>query len=206
MSNKSRVFSALIAVAFAVGGLSASHAATLRIVNGELVGASDVNVNGQLYTVDFVAGDCPTVFDGCDDNSDFDFSSNDAWAAAQALVDQVFVNTGTFSFDDDPELTFGCSDLDSCAAIVPWSIVFSNETIVTTFAAKNSAGSGRDNASTVVFLPTLPNFVDPGVTNTHTYARFTAQPQVVPLPAAAWVFLAGVAGLMGVGKRKTMQR
>ena len=29
---------------------------------------------------------------------------------------------------------------------------------------------------------------------------------VVPLPAAAWVFLAGIAGLIGVGRRKTMLR
>ena len=39
-----------------------------------------------------------------------------------------------------------------------------------------------------------------------TFDNFTfAQTSVVPLPAAAWVFLAGIAGLIGVGKRKRLQ-
>jgi hypothetical protein len=101
---------------------STANAATL-LVNGSgiLTGATDVNVGGTLYDVEFVDGTCVALFDGCDSANDFDFSTEaDALAASQALLDQVFVNTAQGSFDSDPSLTFGCSS--TCFASTPFGL------------------------------------------------------------------------------------
>ena len=77
--------------------------------NGELLGASGVDVEGVLYDVRFRDGTCIEIFDGCDAGEDFDFGdSASAGAAATALLEQVFVG----AFDDDPSLTFGCEPFE----------------------------------------------------------------------------------------------
>lgn len=98
---------------------------------GQLVGAIDVDVNGTLYDVAFLDGSCAALFDGCDSTSDFTFQTqSQAEAAAQALLDQVFLNT-PLDFDDEPELTNGCEDPSGCLAATPY--VF--------FAAVSGVGS-----------------------------------------------------------------
>ena len=57
---------------------SAARAASLNVVGGTLVGASNVDVDGQLFDVEFVDGRCIDLFDGCDDASDFDFDNESA--------------------------------------------------------------------------------------------------------------------------------
>jgi hypothetical protein len=62
---------------------------------GQLIGASDVSVLGTRYDVSFVEGTCAAVFSGCDEPSDLSFTDEDSGiAAAQALLDQVFLDTG----------------------------------------------------------------------------------------------------------------
>lgn len=93
---------------------------------GQLVGALDVNVGGTLYDVAFLDGTCLELFDGCDSPTDFTFLSQpDAEAAAQALLNQVFINT-PLNFDSDPELTNGCEDLSGCFAGTPYAVVPGN--------------------------------------------------------------------------------
>jgi hypothetical protein len=66
------------------------QAVTLDVVGAQLMGASNVLVDGSLYDVQFVDGSCIDVFNGCDDVSDFTFQSQAvASLASQALVDQV---------------------------------------------------------------------------------------------------------------------
>jgi hypothetical protein len=90
--------------------ISAVHAAVLKIdpTSGRLLGATDVDVAGTLYEVDFLDGHCATLFSGCDSESDFIFTTvSTAAAASQALLDQVLIDTAQGNFDTDPTLTNG---------------------------------------------------------------------------------------------------
>ena len=100
MSNamRSRILG-LLAVSLLTGQISA-EAATLQVNGaGILTGALGVSVDGTLYDVTFQDGTCAGLFAGCDDNSDFVFSSaTAASSASQALLDQVFQS----QFDTTP--------------------------------------------------------------------------------------------------------
>ena len=85
--------------------------------NGQLVGATDVDVNGTLYTVTFSKGNCIDEFGGCDSPTDFDFDNQtDAEAAANALSNTVFVG----AFDSDPTLQNGCDNFGVCGIFTPY--------------------------------------------------------------------------------------
>src|SRR3954465_15827217 len=84
------------------------HAVELQISGGELTGASEVNVGGTLYNVEFVDGSCNSLFSGCIDASFTFHTASTAAAAAQALIDQVFTDGPQGNFDSRPELTVGC--------------------------------------------------------------------------------------------------
>ncbi len=84
-------------------------AAQLVIENGELMGANNVTVNGTDYNVRFVEGSALSLYN-TDGTWHLMFNSwSDALQAAQAL-DEVFVDTGDYSFDSDPLLTHGISE------------------------------------------------------------------------------------------------
>ena len=92
-----------------VAATSASAAPIHIISGGLLVGATGVEVQGTLYDVEFVEGTCIAVFDGCDEFSDFAFSTElSAFDAAAALLNQVLVFTAAADFDRMLGLTFGC--------------------------------------------------------------------------------------------------
>jgi hypothetical protein len=87
--------------------------------NGQLLGATDVDVNGTLYTVTFTKGNCIDEFDGCDSVTDFDFDNQaDAEAAALALSNTVFVG----AFDRNPPLQNGCDEFSAsgCGIFTPF--------------------------------------------------------------------------------------
>jgi hypothetical protein len=116
-----------LAVVFGITAITLSAptatAAGLNVVGGQLQGATNVNVGGVLYDVDFVDGTCIALFDGCDENDDFTFKTNaDGLLAAQALLDQVFLDGPLGNFDTHPEFTTGCSDTDLCFPIIPYSV------------------------------------------------------------------------------------
>lgn len=99
--------STLGALALVVCLASSANAATLNVVGGQLAGASNVLVNGNLYDVEFLDGTCIALFTGCDEASDFTFPSfAAATLASQALLDQVFLD-GANLFDTSPDLTNG---------------------------------------------------------------------------------------------------
>ena len=80
----------------------------LRIEDGLLSGAGGALVNGTLYDVTLQDGSCNSLQAGC---AEFTFDTLfDAVAAAQALMDQVFVGV----YDTVPELTRGCSSTRQC--------------------------------------------------------------------------------------------
>src|SRR5688572_27474840 len=81
-------------------GLGSAEAAVLQVSGGELTGALEVDVGGTLYNVAFVEGTCVDLFSGCDEVSDFTFTSlGGATQASQALLDQVFLDVTEGNFD-----------------------------------------------------------------------------------------------------------
>jgi hypothetical protein len=104
--------------------------ATQVVVGGELVGATNVNVGGKLYDVQFVEGTCVNLYDGCDDVSDFTFTTvEDALQAGLALKDQVFLDGGGGNFDTVPNLTAGCSGA-LCGTTFPYGLPNATEASV----------------------------------------------------------------------------
>jgi hypothetical protein len=105
---------------------SGAQAATLNVVGGQLMGASDVLVDGSLYDVQFLDGTCIDLYNGCDEASDFTFQTFAAsLLASQALLDQVFLDGVSGLFDSVPNLTAGCNtglepeNVTECSAFTP---------------------------------------------------------------------------------------
>jgi hypothetical protein len=172
---KSRIAFALC-FGFALSAIVPSaRAATLIIDDSgatpELLGATGVSVNGTLYDVEFVDGSCVLLFTGCDAPSDFDFTTQlDAEAAAQALLDQVFIDLPAPDlFDTEPEFTFGCGSALRCDAWIPFGVgamVDFATAINQSFEAGDVIGSFSINPLT-----------DTGPIEDVVWARFTPVPE-----------------------------
>lgn len=96
-------------------------AAPILLVNGSglLMGANGVGLNGVLYDVSFFTS-CQGANQVCANSSFMFHTQHDATAAAQALLDQVFVDSAAGQFDSNPGSTFGCNGLVECIAFVPY--------------------------------------------------------------------------------------
>ena len=113
-----------------------ASAADLFVIGGALMGANRVEVSGELYNVRFVDGTCSDLFDGCDEPSDFTFTTlATVTAASVALQNQVFVDGAAGAFNTDPELTNGCSDTQYCLALTPFEIL--SPGLINTYEAPN---------------------------------------------------------------------
>lgn len=99
------------------------QAATLTLDgSGRLIAAHGVLVGGTAYNVSFHDDTCIALFSGCDNDGDFAFhDSTGASVAAQALLDQVFLDLLVGTFDSHPERTLGCENAFSCTAFVPYA-------------------------------------------------------------------------------------
>jgi hypothetical protein len=114
-----RKFALVAALVLMAGG---AQAVNLRVIGGELHGASNVLVDGSLYNVQFRDGTCVDLYNGCDDASDFTFQTlASATLASQALLDQVFVDGASGNFSSSPDLTFSCGpDPSYCFVFTPY--------------------------------------------------------------------------------------
>lgn len=189
--------------------IPSAWAATLTTSGGFLTGATGVSVTTAggdflgIFDVSFASpGSCFDLYDGCDGPEDFDFNTaTDSLAAAQALLDQVFIDDfpALGLFDSDPGKTFGCKpDTGVCDVVIPYAFrddrlpTFDNIiSIVDAFNNLNEDGDFiRDNSA--IFF----RFDSTGPVHGFTFARFSPAP--IPIPAALPLFLTAIAGLGGL--------
>ena len=170
------------------------------VTNGKLTGANGVRFDGQVYNVTFKAGSCVDLFSGCDQASDFDFTTQvKATQAAQALLDQVFVTLGGVNYDIDSNPVFGCAGGYVCVSYIPYAS--GNDGLVSTAYASNF----RDAIPDDVGLGSVRSSVNFGGTTTGNYARFTlANAGAVPEPAT-WAMMIGGFGLIGAARRRRVR-
>jgi hypothetical protein len=188
----------LLVVGLSLTATPATAATLLLDGSGILTGATGVDVGGTLYDVEFLEGTCVDLFSGCDAISDFTFQSQvDAQAASAALLAQVFLDGPDGDFDTHPELTFGCSSLSVCLAMVPHTV---SPTSVVAFAFENEAILADVGGVTFVVPPNLNIAPAADV----TWARFSPS-DAAPVPEPTSMFLLGT-GLVGLYARRWRQR
>lgn len=198
-----------LAAALGVLGATSSFAATLTltVVGGQLLGAKNVDVNGALYDVEFVDGTCVALFEGCNSDSDFVFSTfQQANMAAQSLLETVFLDGPLGNFDSDPDLTAGIEKSrfgNTGDVLVPYGVDPVQPIAFRSAFLRNRADPNDGVGAS--FAGGLRSF-DFSNINTSTFARFTpSQIATVPLPAGGLLLLAGLAGLGAARTRRKIQ-
>lgn len=196
-----KTFIKLLAAGLLAGGASAATAATLIIDNGILTGATGINVGGTLYNVSFVDGTCANIYGGCNAVSDFDFfTAASANVAAQALLDQVFLDGSAGNFDSISSLVRGCGTTN-CNAVIPYAI--GTGTYAGTFiglGARNyNAGSGTDSVDVAGFSINA----DLTTSGSGVFTRFSLSPSVSGVPEpSTWAMMQMGFGAMGISLRR----
>ncbi len=173
-------------------GVTGVRAASPHVVDGELLGAFDVDVGGVLYDVEFVDGTCIEVFSGCDQAEDFTFSNfAGAALASQALMEQVFLDGVLGDFDLVPSLTVGCSDSDTCQVLTVFERSPTTPTVLQAVANNNAAVHIHD-----WWTPEPHSFsISVDTASSYPYAvfaRWSAACSVVEVPTLSfwgWLFV-----------------
>lgn len=195
MTIKTLALAAALAALTAKSGFAAT--VKLNVVGGQLLGASNVEVNGKLFDVEFVDGTCVTIFDGCDEGSDFDFSTKDeAKAATRSLSDSVLIDSPLGDFDSNPDLIAGIY-ANKASIGVPYRLDTVQDSFRFSGFENRNANSNLDD---FLYTGSASRFFDSsrndGVLDSTVFARFTPTPlSTVPLPAGGFLLLAGLAGL-----------
>ncbi|MBM3395697.1 MAG: hypothetical protein FJY37_13915 [Betaproteobacteria bacterium] len=113
----------LSVVALLMIGLSnvSKSSPILEVLDGVLVGAQGVNVQGIAYKVSFQDESCVVLFSGCDEPGDFPFT-NGAMAeqASRSLLAQVLVDGPSGQFDSFSGTVRGCQFIDGCWILTPY--------------------------------------------------------------------------------------
>lgn len=196
-----------------------AQAATLIITDdGQLAGATGVDVGGVLYDVEFRDGSCIDLFDGCNSPDDFAFQRpdgatslpDDVLAAGDALLEQVLFDVPDGAFNSDPQLTRGCEEgsASDCQIAIPIDVTIAGATdaVYAALVKNNRADISPVDYVIVSWLGVFDRSTDLSSTPHFTYAIFTpstaSPPSEAPLPAAALLMAAGIGGLGGVLSRR----
>jgi len=189
---------------------SAEASAILIVSNGILQGATGVTVGGALYDVELLNGSCPALFSGCDAASDFQFQTDGAATlAAQALLDQVFLDGPQGMFDSVPTMNSGCQGFVGppdavCAIYIPYQVApFSQPYTYAAWSSVAINGPSNDSAGGMSYSFVETEF-DGRLFGPAGYARFS-NPRPAPVPEPATVALVGM-GLVGMGLARRRRR
>ena len=181
-----------------------SFSATLIIDNGVLNGASGVQILGKLYDLSFIeTGSCITNFNGCNDPNEWYTDttggvSPNAWgnAAADALLEQVFIDSPEGNFDSDLSVTAGWErGAHDVIYYIPLTTTPSNSHLTIAYVRNYSLSSGVEDFTG---LSNTPKTQHAG--GSAAWAIFTPTP--VPIPSAAWLFGSALIGIAGIKLKK----
>lgn len=160
-----------------------TQAAVLNVdTNGQLTGATGLLVNGQHYDVSFEDGRFVDLFPT--GYLPFISTSTQATSFANALLDQVFLDSALGTFDTNPALTNGCTV--SCRLWVPYQNYQFNPNNAQIIFAENTSA-----------LDSVGQYTAPKTHNTSgnanlAYAVFSvSQVSAVPEPNTAIAFTIG---------------
>ncbi len=212
------MFKKLIFVGIFLSSISSAQAAVVWNWDGlNLVGAQNINVDGTPYNVEFKDGTCIELFGGCNELSDFTFTTEaEVKAALQSLLDQVLLDINDIGqpFDSTPYLTEGCVSASPAHCDIQTPFGFGDQINgdpgVKYFLARN----GGANITDFQFFDgvrgefTGDPAYDTASTNAtlgqfETWAVWSPYPvSPVPVPAALWLFGTALIGLVGFSKRR----
>jgi hypothetical protein len=168
-----------------VATCSAAIAAVQQVSGGILTGARGVIVQGASYDVAFIDGSCASL---CSLSIPF-VDEAAGRAAANALLDQVLLDSSTGNFDTQPALTLGCTSSTRCEVITP---ALPNLRVLT-YNDPSIAGDG-------IILTTTSIIFDDFDTSGADYAVYAIWS--VPEASTGAMTFAGVAALMLIGRRR----
>ena len=184
------------------------NATTLVIDSGKLIGANDVIIGDNYYSVMFEEGNSyDLLYDYENQYWDFDFTTaEDAISASRSLVDQVL--NGYYS--TNPEEIFGYFTRNPIDVGIRFLTPYETRS-----SGSMAYGSTWYHESTNIFSPSwgLISTNDFGtINNSSIFALWTPTGIVpvpdnspVPEPTTILLFGIGILGLAGIGRKKLIQ-
>jgi len=181
---------ALMVLMLLVSGMS--NAVLITNAGGELTGATDIDIAGELFDVSFLDGTCISIFSGCNEDLDlFWQDQSSAILAANALLTQVFLDDNTLLYDTLPSLTRGCelNERSDCFIITPYSIFDAHNT-----RAAYTRNHILEEIDTTGRLTTWP-FEDFTTNSRFVYAIWSQKVSKVPEPSTLAMLAIGIFSL-----------
>lgn len=191
---------------------SSAFSTTLVVEDEVLMGATDVVVNGVSYDVTFEDDSAANLYI-VDGEYTFPFTTEDeALAASQALLDQVFLDGDNGLFDTDPELTNGIQYSGWANVYTPYDIDIDGVLGIYFAIATNYAIPYRDAQGNPVDDTTSTGHNIKTYDTSNLYGQVWAawtlsdtsssDQSTTPEPASMLLFGLGLLGFTGLKRKK----